>query len=286
MPQAAVGFISMKTIPLAEKKPLLSDDQVSTFRSQGYLIVDKPIFPQDEFDALREHFERKLAALPSDVRPETMDVPHFDDAALFRWLLSDHVLDLVEPLIGPNIALFSSHFICKPKGNGKRVPWHEDSAYWKTMLSPMEVVTVWLAIDPSAPVNGCMYVIPHTHEGPKKGFSDYDPVDPQANVFATEITKSQRDESKAVPCVLQPNQASLHDGRLMHGSEPNTSAIRRCGYTMRYIPTSVRLNDAVLPWHQIYLARGRDLAGNTYHDPVEVSPELIEFREKHGKTGH
>jgi len=275
------------TLPqIAEKKPLLSPEQVNSFRSQGYLIIDKPIFPQDEFDALCQHFERKLAALPPDIRPEAMDVPHFSDAALFRWLLSDPVLDLVEPIIGPDIALFSSHFICKPKGNGKRVPWHEDSAYWKTMISPMEVVTVWLAIDPSTTVNGCMSVIPRTHEGPKKGFSDYDPVDPSKNVFSIEITKTQRDESRAVPCVLQPNQASLHDGRLIHGSEPNTSSIRRCGYTMRYIPTSVRLSDEAQAYHQIYLARGRDLAGNRYHAPVEVSPELIEYREKHGKKGH
>jgi chlorinating enzyme len=276
----------MNTTPCAAKEPLLSAGQVSAFRSQGYLIIDKPIFPQNEFDALREHFERKLADLPPDVRPEAMDVPHLSDTALFRWLLSDHVLDLVEPIIGPNIALFSSHFICKPKGNGKRVPWHEDSSYWKNMISPMEVVTIWLAIDPSTPVNGCMYVIPRTHEGPKKGFSDYDPVDPAKNVFATEITKSQRDESKAVPCVLQPNQASLHDGRLMHGSEPNTSAIRRCGYTMRYMPTSVRLNDEALAYHQIYLARGHDLAGNQYGDPAKACVDLVTNRTKLGKKGH
>ena len=276
----------MKTALCTPKEPLLNSNQVSAFRSQGYLIIDQPIFPQGEFDALREHFERKLADLPPDVRPEAMDVPHFTDAVLFRWLLSDDVLDLVEPIIGPNIALFSSHFICKPKGNGKRVPWHEDSAYWKNMVSPMEVVTVWLAIDPSTTVNGCMYVIPRTHEGPKKGFSDYDPVDSAQNVFPTEITKSQRDESKALPCVLQPNQASLHDGRLMHGSEPNTSAIRRCGYTMRYMPTSVRLSDEARAYHQIYLARGRDLAGNQYGDPAKVCPDLVNYRTKHGKKGH
>jgi hypothetical protein len=276
----------MMTTTCTAKKPLLDAGQVSDFRSQGYLIIDKPIFPQSEFDALREHFERKLVDLPPDVRPEGMDVPHFTDPALFRWLLSDHVLDLVEPIIGPNIALFSSHFICKPKGNGKRVPWHEDSAYWGDMLSPMEVVTVWLAIDPSTTANGCMCVIPRTHEGPKKGFSDYDSVDPVHNVFPNEITKSQRDESKAVPCVLQPNQASLHDARLMHGSESNTSTIRRCGYTMRYMPTSVRLNDKALAYHQVYLARGRDFAGNQYGDPTKVRADLVNHRGKHGKKGH
>jgi hypothetical protein len=276
----------MSSIASSTKMPLLSADQVVAYRTDGYLIVDKPVFPHNEFDALREHFERKLAGLPEGTRPEMMDVPHFTDPALFRWLFSDSILDLVEPIIGPNIALFSSGFICKPKGDGKRVPWHEDSAYWKTMLSPMDVVTVWLAIDPSTQENGCMYVIPHTHEGPKKGFSDYDSVDFSKNVFRTEIVKAQRDESKAVPCSLRPNHASLHDARLIHGSEPNSSAIRRCGYTMRYMPTSVRLSDAVLDYHQVYLARGHDIAGNRYGDPSVTREDLVEYRQVHGKKLH
>ncbi|MEI6083030.1 MAG: phytanoyl-CoA dioxygenase family protein [Verrucomicrobiota bacterium] len=266
--------------------PRLSATAVDTFHREGYLLVKEPIFAPAEFAALAAHFERKLAALPDDVRPEGMDVPHFTDTKLFRWLLSDAVLDLVEPLLGPDIALFSSHFICKPKGNGKRVPWHEDSAYWKPMMSPVEVVTVWLAIDPSTTANGCMYVIPRTHNTGKQGFSDYDPVDATKNVFPTEITKAQRDDSRAVPCVLKPNEASLHDGRLMHGSPPNTSQIRRCGYTMRYMPTTIKLSDAAKPYHNIYLARGRDRAGNEYADPTQEYPQLARYREKHGKSGH
>jgi len=276
----------METFSVIEKEPLLSTAQVSRYRQEGYIILDKPIFPQSEFDALRKHFDRKVAALPPGARPESMDVPHFTDTALFRWLLSDCVLDLVEPIIGPNIALFSSHFICKPKGDGKRVPWHEDSNYWKRIINPMEVVTLWLAIDPSTTENGCMYVIPRTHEGPKKGFSDYDPVDPAKNLFASEVTRTQRDESKAVPCILEPNHGSLHDGRIIHGSAPNTSNIRRCGYTMRYMPTSVKVYEDAYAYMQVYLARGRDLAGNKYHDLTGVDPDVLVARSGQGKKGH
>src|SRR5947207_12424606 len=122
-----------------------------------------------------------------------MDTPHLTDTKLFEWLFADEVLDLVEPILGPDIALFSSHFICKPRGNGKRVPWHEDSSYWRGLLEPMEVVTVWLAIDPSTKVNGAMHVIPRSF----KGYSDYEPVDPKTNVFATEIKRNQFDESRS-----------------------------------------------------------------------------------------
>jgi len=209
------------------------------------------------------------------------------DPALFEWLFADEILDLVESIIGPNIALFSSHFICKPKGNGKRVPWHEDSSYWKTMLpASMEVVTVWFAIDSSTRENGCMQVIPKTHNTGRKGFSDYGPVDASQNIFPTEVTKSQRDEAKAVAIELQPKHASLHDGRIIHGSEPNLSQLRRCGYTMRYMSTEMKLSASASEYHRIYLARGIDLANQAYADPSRVYADVLRYRASHGKNGH
>ena len=225
-------------------QPRLTNEQTQTYQREGYLVYRDQVFSQDQFTGLKSYFETLLDALPAEFRPEAMDVPHFAHPELFRWLFDDQVLDLVEPILGPDIALFSSHFICKPKGNGKRVPWHEDSAYWRDMINPMEVCTVWLAIDPSRRENGCMQVIPRTHNTGNLGFSDYAPVDTARNVFPTEITSIQRDESKAEAIELEPGQASLHDGRIMHGSEPNVSNLRRCGYTMRYMSTRTRFNDA------------------------------------------
>src|SRR3954468_24305796 len=116
----------MSTSTALEQQQRLSPEQIAAYRREGYIVYDKPVFAPEKFARLKAHFERKLAALPSDQRPESMDVPHITDPALFEYLLSDEALDVVEPLIGPNIALFSSHFICKPRGNGKKVPWHED----------------------------------------------------------------------------------------------------------------------------------------------------------------
>jgi hypothetical protein len=263
----------------------LTDAQIEYYTREGYLIHDQPVFPQASFDKLKTHFDAKLEMLDPSVRPEAMDVPHFTDTALFEWLFSDAVLDLVEPIIGPNIALWSSHFICKPKGDGKRVPWHEDSSYWRGRIDPMTVCTVWLAIDASTVENGCMYVVPRTHDN---GYSDYEPVDPTKNVFSSEITPSQRRDQLAKPIELAPNYASLHDGKLIHGSPVNNSDKRRCGYTMRYMPTSVKMapqEGAVWP-HQIYLARGRDLAGNSYADPAKTYNNVMKMRVESGKKFH
>ena len=254
----------------------LSDDQVRQFRDDGYVLVREPVLPSDSFLRLRQHFEEELNALPPGARPEGMDVPHFVDTALFEWLLADEVLDLVEPILGPDIVLFSSHFICKPGGTGLRVPWHEDSAYWGDMLSPMEVATVWLAIDPSTRDNGCMQVIPGSHK--LGGYSEYEAVDAASNVFGTEILPERIDESQAVAFELEPNQASIHDGRIIHGSAANTSTQRRCGYTMRYVSAATTFDTGKYPHHQIYLARGRDSAGNTYADPGIVYDDFLRER--------
>jgi len=268
--------MTVAAAPQTVASPRLNETQVAHFRREGYLSYDQPVFPPAEFAALQAHFETMLAQLPADTRPENLDVPHFADPALHRWLLSDAVLDLVEPLLGPDIALFSSHFICKPAGDGKRVPWHEDSAYWGDMLVPMQVVTVWLALDRSDAGNGCMRIIPRTH---LNGYSRYEQVSqPELNVFPTEIVREDHDASQAVDLVLDPNHASLHDGKLMHGSTKNASTRRRCGYTMRYMSTRSRLHPRFDDIHKIFLARGRDHAGNPYGDPNQVHSVTLQAR--------
>jgi ectoine hydroxylase-related dioxygenase (phytanoyl-CoA dioxygenase family) len=147
----------------------------------------------------------------------------------------------------------------------------------------MEVVTVWLAIDPSTKANGAMHVIPRKLHG----YSDYEVCDEKANVFSSEIKRHQFDESQAVPIELEPNQCSLHDGRLMHGSPANTSNIRRCGYTMRYVSTRVKFSEETHgKFHHFYLARGKNHAGNKYGDPTKIYEHLARYRETHGKNGH
>jgi chlorinating enzyme len=252
---------------------LLTAAEVEQFRRDGYLVCHRQLFAPETFAALKATFERILENRPEGKKPEDLDVPHYAYPELFQWLFADAVLDMVEQFVGPDIALWSSHFIAKPKGVGRAVPWHEDSAYWKGMLEPQEVVTLWLAIDESTRENGCMRVIPGTHH---HGFSDYEPVDREANVFGSRVRRDQMDESKAVDLELAPGEFHLHHAKTIHGSNANTSDRRRCGYTMRYMATSVKFyEDARRMRHRIYLARGRDLAGNSYGDPTRRWEEGI-----------
>ncbi len=238
---------------------------VGFYRQNGYYLHRQPLFSAAQFQKLSAIFEEHLAE-KGEKRADQLDVPHFRDPRLFEFLLADEVLDLVEPFLGPDIALWSSHFICKEPQIGRATPWHEDSAYWKGRLDRMDqIVTVWLALDKVDRENGCMKVIAGSQIN---GFSDYEEVDTATNLFGRQIVAGQVDESRTVYFELEPNQCSLHDGRLIHGADANTSTRRRCGYTLRYMAQTSRFIRENNGTHKIWHARGENPLGN----PVQPVP--------------
>ena len=248
-----------------------TQEQVAFYQDQGYLKFGR-IFTQGEMDTLRSHVDDMIAALPEGKRPEAMDVPHFQDPWLFRYLTDERVLDVIEDFIGPDIVLWSSHFIAKPKGDGRAVPWHTDGAYWNKRISPMKVITLWLAVDESSAENGCMRVIPGSHRAFQAHIDSYQPVDGATNVFHSRIPSELIAEDSAVDLVLDVGECSFHDAWTIHGSNPNFSTRRRCGYTMRYMPADVVLHrEGWNKEHHIYLLRGEDRSdGKNDYTPVPI----------------
>lgn len=243
--------------------PATSDitaDAVAFYKTNGYYLHHQPLFPEARFQSLVRLFEELL--VKHQGRQDLMDTPHFQEPRLLDYLLDDTVLDRVEAMIGPDIGLWSSHFICKEPGIGRATPWHEDSSYWANRFDTYEhgIVTIWLAIDPSDRGNGCMKVIPGSHLNTVA--SVYEEVDRNTNTFPTRIKGV--DESKAVYFELKPNECSFHDSRIIHGADANTSDRRRCGYTMRYFSQKMRYNPDVgnnrnfKIWH----ARGKNMHNN------------------------
>ena len=108
---------------------MLTDDEVEQFRKNGYLLPHRQLFSEERLAGLEAIFNEHLAD-KGDKLSDELDTPHYRDERLLEFLLSDEVLDTVEPLTGPNIALWSSHFISKDPFTGRETPWHEDSAFW------------------------------------------------------------------------------------------------------------------------------------------------------------
>jgi phytanoyl-CoA hydroxylase len=167
-----------------------------------------------------------------------------------RLVSDDRLVDIAEQFVGPDIALFASHYICKPPYSGRPVLWHQDGAYWP--LEPMKVVTLWLAIDDSTPENGCLRVIPRSHREDLREIRARQDVD---SVLGSE-SAGEVDESLAVDITLSSGDVEVHHPNIMHGSNANTSPKRRCGLTIRYIPTSTRITSGEQPFPSALLLRG------------------------------
>lgn len=231
------------------------------YQEQGYVLFHNQLFGPEKFARLSGIMEEHLAEKGSKLSDE-LDTPHFRDARLFEFLMADEALDLVQALIGPNVGLWSSHFICKEPFTGRRTPWHEDSAYWKGKFQRLDkIVTLWLALDDSTLENGCMGVVPGTHHN---GFSSYVQADSTTSTFDTEIDPALVDVSKVVWFELKKGEASFHDSRIIHGANANSSPRRRCGYTMRYFSLDMPYNADYEgnKGHRIYHCRGKNLANN------------------------
>ena len=229
----------------------------------GYVVVGN-VIDSNLVQEARSHVEWLLRHNPG-TRPEELH-NHLmtDDPFWVRLVADDRLLDIAEQFVGPNIALFASHYIAKPPFDGQAVLWHQDGSYWP--LRPMEVITFWLAIDASTTENGCLRVIPATHTLDLQRMQARDDVD---NVLGSGIDSAFVEESQAVDLVLKPGDISIHHPNIVHGSNANTSPLWRRGLTIRYIPASTRIitekPDEV--WPSAFLLRGQAVAGINRYNP-------------------
>lgn len=247
-------------------------ENMRKYDRDGYAVFQN-VLDADLMNEAKQHIEWLMNKYP-DKRPEKlMQDLVANDPFWVRLISDDRLLDIAEQFIGPNIALFASHYISKPPFEGQPVLWHQDGSYWP--LEPMEVVTLWLAVDDSVRDNGCLRVIPGTQRVKLQKMRANTKV---ASVLESEVDPALVDESQAVDLILRSGDVSVHHPNIIHGSEANRSPMRRCGLTIRYIPTSTRIKEP--HWPCAFLLRGHAVDGvNEYVSrPKFIAGEHMPFR--------
>jgi hypothetical protein len=244
-----------------QQQPSEATTALANFSRDGYAIFRGVLDPALLREA-SDHVEWLQAHNPG-LRPEKLDHQLLGKDPFWLRLVSDpRLLDVAELFIGHHIGLFASHYFCKPAKDGQAVLWHQDGSYWP--LEPMEVVSLWLAIDCSTPENGCMRVIPGTQ---RLNLQQLQVRTDVANVLGSGMDEASVDESKAIDLVLAAGDVSVHHPNIVHGSKANTSSKRRCGLTIRYIPTSTRIVSSE-PWPSSFLLRGDPVVGINNYLPL------------------
>ena len=243
------------------------------YDKNGYAIIRDVIDPE-LVSEVEDHVHWLSKKYP-DTRPEAFHhslLVH--DPFIHHLLDNKNLLDIIEAIIGPDIALFGAHYIAKKPYDGKPVGWHQDGSYWP--LEPMEVVSVWLAGTDSTTENACMRVIPGTQNKKMLKPSEMINLDTEEYVLDLAIRPGDIDDADAVDIELKAGDISIHNPSIVHGSNSNVSDKWRIGLTLRYIPTSTYVNRE--GWDCILL-RGKPTSGikNNYakkpvFDPSEHMP--------------
>ena len=175
--------------------------------------------------------------------------PHLASAWLDQVVRRPSIVDVVEQIIGPDIALWESDWSVKRAGTGDYVPWHQDSPYWN--LSTDYVVSVWLAVGDVSVENGAMEVSPGSHRHGQIGALSVagDVHDSYAKgvrttdddcMFPYSQDLGQETNDGAIPVELRAGEFSIHSIHLVHGGGPNPSHRDRIGFGMRYISADTR----------------------------------------------
>lgn len=239
---------------------VLSEAQVERFAQDGFVFPIPVMTPDEAGDRLR-----RLEAIEGGMAGRLPPAMNLKSHLLVPWLWDlvhdPRIVDPVERLLGSDILCWGTSFFNKQPNTADYVPWHQDATYWG--LSAPRAVTAWVALTPSAPVNGCMRVVPGTHQhqlAHGDNFSDTNMLARQEEVLV------EVDEREAVDVILAPGEMSLHDVLIVHGSNPNTSSQRRVGYAIRYIAGDL---ETVGERNWAALVRGRDHG----HFELEERPE-------------
>jgi phytanoyl-CoA hydroxylase len=163
-------------------------------------------------------------------------IQELDHDPIFReYLLEPTFRDICSRTYGGEtpIALFRAMFMNKPANKGTFLPWHQDR--W-THLDRDPQITLWTAIDPATKQNGCVQVIPRSHQ--------HGLINPtHSSGF---LSKAQAaaicTPDRIVHVELEAGEVVLLHNYLLHASDVNRSSQSRRAFSVCYMEAATLSN--------------------------------------------
>ena len=204
---------------------------VRCYQESGYVIA-RGLFGAEEVQSYQEHFMQMRAAgtYPGDFAgvdlqssdplkryPRMIHMHRWDDVSL-RWMLEKRLNDWMTDLLGVEPYAVQTMFYFKPAG-GRGQALHQDQYYLK--VHPGTCIAAWMALDDCDQENGCLQVVPTTHELPILCT-----VQADTSQSFTDVTVPIPEGMHPEPVLMQAGDVLFFNGQLVHGSFPNTSENR------------------------------------------------------------
>ena len=213
----------------------LTNEQIDQYHEEGFISPVR-VISEDDALSIKNQLEQVESDFPNEINSESRNNLHLSFAFLDALAHNTTIVDAMEDLIGPDIALWASVMFIKEPSSKQYVSWHQDATYMG--LDSFEFPTPWIALSPSNLETGCMTMISGSH---KLEIQKHEDTYAENNILTRGQAIKSVDQSKAVNLILRPGEMSIHHGAIIHGSQPNNSNQRRIGFSLQsYAPPYIK----------------------------------------------
>lgn len=225
---------------------VLTDEEVDRFRSEGFLLLDRPVISLDALEEARVLLDRLFArfdSLPSKYAKDLTEgarsnehprIPEIVQTAqlaprLQRSEIMKTCTAIARQLYGPSARLLFDHAIYKPPFNEAATAWHQDAAYGL----PGEMGgTIWVPLQSVGPEGGCMRFVPGSH---RDGLQEHAHLASESNPGLLGAGVSTTD---VAVCPVQAGGLTVHDMFTLHSTGPNRSSTFRRVWVLNFSHTA------------------------------------------------
>ena len=194
-------------------------------------------FSYPEMDFQLDGDDAEYAKMP------TVSVGHKGDTLQYRKIMGleqdpvfltfmQHPLwrQITRRYIGEDVSIFRAMFMNKPAQQGTILPWHQDVGIgWGVGHNP--TVTVWTALDPATVENGCMQIVPGSHQ---RG------VISERHFPSAEQLAECAPPGSEIDLEAEPGEAILLNNLLLHRSGVNPTGQSRRAFSIAYMDGATR----------------------------------------------
>ena len=234
-----------------------TDDQVESFRRDGFVIVEEGLLSPGAIEVLRERFAAlfegdyatgiapdevnwRAGRDPDDVTRQICNGWRSDDV-IAAQVLSERTGRLAAQLMGyRGTRMLQDNCLWKPPG-ARSLGMHQDGSY-AGYLVPPEMITCWVALDDTQAQGGTIEYARGSHRWPRvppDRASFHAPEDwlaPLAGATPEGV------EPERVPVVVKAGGCAFHHSLTFHGSGPNEATRERRALVSHLIPEQTRFH--------------------------------------------
>lgn len=211
------------------------------YATDGFAVIPR-LLAAEEVTSFRQHAREVLADAAhggqamvkgdKDGRTTLLRLWNRAGDDIYGLLARDErLVSTAEQVLASPTYLYSHKMTMKEPREGGAWEWHQDYGYWyqNRCLAP-QMLSIWIALDPSMRVNGCLQVLTGSHT---LGRLDHLRVNDQT-VVDPEYLAAALDRFPLEYVEMDPGDALVFHCNLLHRSDANTSDVPRWGYIASY----------------------------------------------------